>query len=503
MEKILTFDNLNCIYGGTAKASNGVLRFEYEGKEDWPEVEIYFPDGLKGYNSVSFDILVHGGAFVLPFILTDSKGRRMVSSISERIGRRFIPNGEWLHITWDFRNEAKYSIDPPSFEPFDYDSVTKISFCVYTVVAPNFYALIKNVRFSSKTSGVSAQKNWESFRDGYTFGDLKNKKALLWAFALSKSKDRSGVINIIDCFEHFENLTAFDGLIMEIAGYPYEYPHRGTFFTPADLDEGILQRAVDAYKAHDWKHFKHNFIRLDIAGISKFKNPDGSKMQLDWFDEDLFQKKIYPKIVRFARALKEMGCHLVLDNEGYQDNPFDKCRMYAKHEKSFEEFEAMLKKRGREFVEIFERECPNITILLTHGNWKLAFPPQEDRYGLLPAFLDGMCEGANTVKLVDGFENGYDFASEESIIKGVYDCTHTAKSYSKIPALYEQKMQSGYALWLRTNCYTNEQFSTLLERTLQASDEYVWVYTENSNIERQDVQEHLLFANERLLKSRE
>ncbi len=502
MEKIISFDRIKGIYGAKGSVENGVLRYDFEGEELWPEIEIYFDGGLKGYDSVSFDIYVNGDAFIVPFVLTDKNGRRMGSQASKLTGHRYFPTGEWLHLTWNFRQTAKYSVDPPSFEPFDYDSVTKISFCVYSKVANDFYALVKNVRFSSESAPSNKQKEWEEYRDNYQWGDLENKKALLWAFALSKSKDRSGVINIIDCFEYYEKLTGFDGLIMEIAGYPYDYPHRGTFFTPADLDEEILQKAVDAYKAHDWKNFKHNFIRMDIVGSMRLQDENGNPLQLDWFDEDLFQNKIYPKIARFARALKEMGCQLVFDNEGYQDNPFDKFRMYAKHEKSFAEFENIIRKRGREFVEIFEREYPNITILLTHGNWRLEFPPQEDRYGLLPAFLDGMCEGANTVKLVDGFEDGYDFASEESIIKGVYNCKYTAKSYSKIPALYEEKMQSGYAIWLRTNCYTNEQFSTLLERTLKASDEYVWIYTEGSNIEREDVQQRLLCANDMLLNSR-
>ena len=480
MEYKMDLEAFVCEDGGQGEYVNGVLHFFITGGA-WPTLRFSLPN-MQKYNSVSFSVKMTNVPSVSTVI--HSKGRRAICGLREIIKKREFCQGEWKQITWHYRKRPGWVT--PSLEPFDFDGADAFDFTLDGRYSAG-ECWIKDVVFSEEDVLEQQDAEFEIFlKDHQQKDTLKGKKALIWAN--STANDGCSVQSTIDKFEYYKDLTGFDGLIMEITGEPKSDPFRDTIFTGEDLNEEIFQKAIDAYKAHDWQHFKDNFIRMDIVGIARFKNEDGSKRVLDWFDDDLFYGKIYPKLARFIRALKEIGVSLAFDNEAYNDNPYDYYYKYKPSGKTFKEYEKQVRLRGKEIAETISREYPNATVLLLFGNWVVNLPKDEDRYGLLPALLDGMCEANTSLKLIDGYEKGYDFTDYESVVKGVFECEKLTVKQSDIPELYSKTMHYGFGYWVRTS----QEFRKASLYPLFGTQEYVWYYTEVTPVDREDVHEYFL-----------
>ena len=485
MKKHIDVSNFKLNEGAEVINENDTTIIRYKSGE-YPEAEFVFDESLKGYTCFSFDINI-SGASDITLILHSSK-RRAIIAVSRNEGHRDFVENEWKSVKWFFRDNPGW-ITPPSTELFDFDGAYSIGICQDgKYVGDNCYAELKNFVLTDETyynkDEESKKKETEAFVKNHVRGNQKNKKAILWAFG-GKEKSCS-VKSVAKMFDVYEKYCDMDGLIMEVDDKAF----RDNIFTPNELDYDALRSAIEVYKKTDWKNFKHNFFIMDIVGMARLKNPDGSCKRLDWFDDDLFYNKIYPKIAYFCKELRKIGVSICFDNESYSTRPYDYYGIYKGNGKKLEEYQDIVQKRGKEFAEVINKNYPEATVLMMYGPWVVAFDREEDIYGLLPSFYDGLCMAETSVKFIDGFERGYGFSDYESVVKGLYECKNCYKQ-SKYPEKYKQKIGCGFGVWIRTDFFEKNEFLNMLNASLCETEEYVWIYTETSPVDREDVLDYL------------
>ncbi len=283
----------------------------------------------------------------------------------------------------------------------------------------------------------------------------------------------------------------FDGLVLSVMKLKGNDPPdnmgwcafgAGVKFTAEDC-----QHAIDDLKASKSKRFTDNFIQVVTSG------------NVDWFDPGWPQ--IATNAALLARIAKQGGCKgIMLDAEQY--NQF-KMWTYAtlpeklKAAHTYEEYQAKVRERGREFIQALNQEYRDLTILmlfgpsLTHlaqGEGKLKDSP----YSLLAVFCDGMAEAATPkTTLIDGFEFSYGYRTLDKFAKGRATILNSANQ-SLNPDALRKRLRVGFGIWadndslkrgwhpedFSKNYYTPSQLQTSLNHALNASDHYVWVYSE-------------------------
>jgi hypothetical protein len=277
--------------------------------------------------------------------------------------------------------------------------------------------------------------------------------------------------------------TPFDGCVFHVKG-DAQWKAWGTILVP----EAEVRAAVDDLKATPFKRFTHNFLRLNTAPA-----------KIDWFDD---HSAVVANVKLLARAAKDGGCKGILfDTEQYEGQLFEYARQRDAKTKSWDEYAAQVRKRGREVMEAFQEGYPDLTIFLTFG---YSLPRQEaggDRaklpkahYGMLAPFLDGMVDAAKgKARIVDGHELSY----------GYRDVARFAPAYEAMKsgvlpfvgadhARYAEVFSFGFGVWMdddwrkkgwdvedvSKNFYTPEGFEKSVATALKTADEYVWIYTE-------------------------
>ena len=216
-----------------------------------------------------------------------------------------------------------------------------------------------------------------------------------------------------------------------------------------------------------------------------------------------------------GRMVREGGCKgLIFDTEQYgkekynQGQPFSYEKLAHADSRSFEEYAAQAQLRGRQWIEAFQKEAPEAVILFTfaHSNnlyrqWKAAgghfdkgdLLTPEKRGLLTPAFIDGILEGAGAgITLIDGCEFTYGFRTWDDF-RIARMLTGESWRISRVPELYRQKMQCGFATWMdmyynhrggfypdepENNYFTPRELAVALNNSLRFSDSYCWVWSE-------------------------
>ena len=253
-------------------------------------------------------------------------------------------------------------------------------------------------------------------------------------------------------------------------------------FTAAEL-----QPAVDDLQATRLRRFTSNFLRFNVT-----------PGDIDWFDDFGSVSNNAAAAARVARAGKARG--ILFDVEPYNAPVFDYSRQKLAASKSWEDYAAQARLRGREVMQAFEREDPDITVFLTFG-YSIAWAQMENgrrplarcQYGLLPAFLDGLVDAATgKARLVDGCELAYGYKETRRFRQEYETMRTTLLPIVAEPDKYHAAVSLGFGLWmdydshkhpwnltnLVLNFYSPDQFAASLREALAVSDEYVWVYTE-------------------------
>jgi hypothetical protein len=106
----------------------------------------------------------------------------------------------------------------------------------------------------------------------------------------------------------------------------------------------------------------------------------------------------------------------------------------------------------------------------------------EARYGLLPAFYDGLLEAMPpTAALNDGHEQAYGFKAEAQFAAAYQRIHWDAIRLSAAPALYQSRVKAGFGLWLdnrgQRDLWRPAEWRDAINLALAKSDGYVWIYS--------------------------
>lgn len=285
----------------------------------------------------------------------------------------------------------------------------------------------------------------------------------------------------------------FDGLVFKLRG-------GGNVLTPRPLDPAGFAPDFAAGPQIPWQTFTDNFVILWAASDQ------------DWFDDAHWQaiEQNARLMARAARAARCVG--VCFDHEPYGPNPWAYTGARHHAERTFAEYEAMVRQRGGQFMRALESEFPGLTVLtffqLSYFGELLVPADPADRaqklssqhYALLPAFLNGMLEAATpAASIVDGNESAYYYTDSRSYFEVAHRITQRARLLVD-PALWERyrrQVQVGQALYidqyfgLRSNVKVLGHYMPAEDQqrwfehnvywALYTTDRYVWCYSERMN----------------------
>jgi len=288
----------------------------------------------------------------------------------------------------------------------------------------------------------------------------------------------------------------FDGIIFRLSG-----GHNA--FEVQPLDPAKFAEDERILKELKFQRFTDNFVLV-------WGSP---KKGWDWFDDK--QWKVVEQnarlLVRVATAGRIKG--ICFDPEPY-DFALWNYREQPRHgEKTFAEYRAQVRLRGRQLMRAFEKVMPGALILtFFHVSLigHLADLPEAQReaelekngWGLMPDFLIGMLEGASAkARFIDGNESAYYYTSREQYFRAYH--TMRQRVLSMLPPelrwKYTRQVQAGNALYVDQNFalrqpnperylsdrMTPEERAQWFEHNtywaLYTTDEYVWCYSERMN----------------------
>ncbi len=285
----------------------------------------------------------------------------------------------------------------------------------------------------------------------------------------------------------------FDGLVLmpTVQGGSRPVALRYAVFRTARLSSDAIDTLVADLRAIPFRRFTDNFLLVQVV-----------PGDVDWFDD---WSPIHHNAGLVARAAREGGLKgIMLDIEQYQFHVFQYTVQPQRERRSFEAYAEQARRRGREFIAAINAAFPDPVVFLTRA-YTIAdreIQAWEDlpqaSYALLPAFLDGMLEGASPgTVLVDGFEEAYGFYREFEFAQAAFLVRQWLSRRSAVPDRYRAHMRVAFGLWLdygwrdpmypwtaanpEGNYVTPARFRTALRFAMKYSDEYVWVYTEQAN----------------------
>jgi hypothetical protein len=154
-------------------------------------------------------------------------------------------------------------------------------------------------------------------------------------------------------------------------------------------------------------------------------------------------------------------------------------------------------------MKAINQNYPNIKILLTFGYSKVVWdkkwnklPLNEQIYGLLPSFLDGMLESINPEAVIyDGYEFSYGYKSEKAFQQSYEDIYELKREVTDLKEDFDRYYRVSFGLWLdynmrghewnqqdvKKNYFNPREFESSLRYALRYSDRYVWIYSQKAN----------------------
>ena len=203
----------------------------------------------------------------------------------------------------------------------------------------------------------------------------------------------------------------------------------------------------------------------------------------------------------------------MFDPEPYGPNPWNYAVQLHASVHTFADYEAIVRGRGREFMRALQHEYPGLELLTLHNySYFLragASPDINTRekvlaghpWGLLPAFLNGMLEEADSnTRITDGHEQSYFFERPEDFARGAAEVRRGAIPYvsAELRAKYVRQVQIAQPVYLDwmfgyfktsrpsvADGLSDEQRAQLAEHhtyyAMKNADRYVWAYSEKMN----------------------
>ena len=194
-----------------------------------------------------------------------------------------------------------------------------------------------------------------------------------------------------------------------------------------------------------FKRFTDNFLRFTVQPGN-----------FDWFDD--FSAPLHNARM-WAAVAREVGARgWKFDVEDYKERLFIYKKQKHAETKSFDEYAAQIRRRGRQMMEAIQSANPEIVLLLSLAHSYVNRTPNASRklaelssYGLLPAFIDGLIEAAGPkVRIIDGQEQAYGYLTTEEYFRGYHDIKQRALELvpHDLHDKYRNKMEVGVAISL-------------------------------------------------------
>jgi hypothetical protein len=319
-----------------------------------------------------------------------------------------------------------------------------------------------------------------------------------------------------------ENLQAmeqlpFDGVVIKLP----ETVNQGNMFDVAKFDTlsdtwaSATLEVLNTLKAIPFNQFTDNFISLFAAST------------MDWFN-DAHWSKVMAQVRFCAQAARACNCKGVLwDPEAYGPTPWIYHKQPGAADRSFEQFRAKVRERGRDFMSVLMDEMPNMVvftlrllsdfghmsyyaghILETHDPLQRDALLPDFAFGLHADFLNGMLDAIKPgVRIIDGNEDAYYFTSPLEFYQSYRLLRRNVLSLVAPENInrYHTQVEVGSALYIDyvyglfeslphgypEELYTQAHYLSAEERdrwlehnvyyALTTADEYVWMWTEQAN----------------------
>lgn len=284
--------------------------------------------------------------------------------------------------------------------------------------------------------------------------------------------------------------TPFAGTVFN-ATYRFPDGQTGNFTAKAwgrqKFEKRDLAASLENLKRARLGSLDRNFFRFDVTPAD-----------LDWFDD-------YSAVIENARLAawfaREGGCPgLMFDVEPYAGQLWNYPKQRHAKTRPWEEYTAQTRLRGRQVMDALQQAYPGITVFLTVAYsyaWRhihrKRLPLRELRYGMLPAFLDGMLDVARgKSRFIDGYEAAYGFHQPAEFPKGYQIMKRGCLPIVADPSKYSRYFSFSFGIWMdydsnklgwsvkdfARNGHTPKEFQALVTKALEVADEYVWIYTQ-------------------------
>jgi hypothetical protein len=242
-----------------------------------------------------------------------------------------------------------------------------------------------------------------------------------------------------------------------------------------------FREAIADLKAAKWRTFTDNFLPAILS-------PAQSATGLNWFDDERW-RIVAQNFGVLARIAAEGGAKgLLFDPEDYNYALFKYLDQRQQVDKPFEDYAQVARQRGRQVMTAIAAHIPQAILLSLYGytlpmsELRRGGSLNEARYGLLPAFYDGLLEAMPSgARLIDGYESAYGFKERRQFLEGYREVHQQAVTLSAVPELYRKQVKAGFGLWLdnggKPGYFKPMEFQRAVSFALEISDEYVWIYS--------------------------
>jgi hypothetical protein len=308
-------------------------------------------------------------------------------------------------------------------------------------------------------------------------GSVKGKKVIEWGW---DEPDTKFMRENIEKMERFP----FDGLVFHATSGKGENLSWEVWGGRKYMADDFTQ-AIEDLKTTKFSRFTDRFLRVNVTPA-----------KVDWFD-DAAWANVAGNFGVAAKVAKEGRCKgFMFDTEQYEGVTVFDYRQ-QKDKRSFAEYQAKVRQRGREWATAVNQQFPDITILLTFGYdtsvWHAEKPGDRStaEYGLLADFLDGALEACSKdTVLVDAWEFSYAYKERKQFEDAYVTITKKSLEQTALPDKYKGHVQAGFGLWMdhkrkgwdmadfSKNYFSPAEFELAARSALEVSDGYVWVYSE-------------------------
>jgi len=278
----------------------------------------------------------------------------------------------------------------------------------------------------------------------------------------------------------------------------------------SDIAGDYVGDSLDALRNLPSSPMPDRFVRINASPYNASK--------FDWTDDSFWDTVVKNLTVVSEMCQKAHLTGVFLDTEPYHHGGkspnlfmYNEMKFYKKtRDLSFDQMSDVVEKRGNQVIKALNSHCPNMTIIVSFGYITMSQHVSRRLLSshayLLAPFLDGMLDGSSSgTRFVDGFEGGYwhddspgFFDSWAHNIKGRSGFNVKFQKYgSEFMDKYDMavglfldrdrgvKGKSGEYGWCGDGknevFYSPDRLAYTVQQAANASDKYVWIYTQKPN----------------------